>query len=137
MKKHNITIDDVNRMNDSDPQAKKILDELWAAYENAPVAHKLNGKTVRISGFVVPLESSEQISEFLLVPYFGACIHVPPPPANQIIYIRSDKGISIEKLSYPVRVAGMLKTESTSSDLAESGYSMNAYEIMPIDSSGI
>ena len=56
---------------------------------DAPVVKALDGQSVSLPGFVVPLEGdSELITEFLLVPYFGACIHVPPPPPNQPIWIQ-------------------------------------------------
>lgn len=52
------------------------------------VTEKYNGETVRIPGYIVPLEyDGSKIKQFLLVPYVGACIHVPPPPANQLIYV--------------------------------------------------
>jgi hypothetical protein len=52
------------------------------------VNKKLDEQEVRIPGFVVPLEGdAKTVTAFLLVPYFGACIHVPPPPTNQVIYV--------------------------------------------------
>ncbi len=56
------------------------------------VRNELNGSKVKIPGFVIPLEGDDKaVTEFLLVPYFGACIHVPPPPPNQIIYVKFKK----------------------------------------------
>jgi hypothetical protein len=79
---------DLARLKDSDPKAQEALEKMRSAWDQAPVETALNGQRVRIAGFVVPLErKGEQILEFLLVPYFGACIHVPPPPANQIIHV--------------------------------------------------
>ena len=81
---------DFSKMNDSDPRAQKALQRLRDAWKNAPVAPGMNGARIRIPGFIVPLEEAHhQISEFLLVPYFGGCIHVPPPPSNQITCISS------------------------------------------------
>ncbi len=59
----------------------------------AGVVRELDGQRVKIPGFVVPLESDEggKMTEFFLVPYFGACIHVPPPPPNQIVYVTLEK----------------------------------------------
>ena len=50
----------------------------------------LDGATVRLPGFIIPLDARRDgvLDEFLLVPYFGACIHVPPPPPNQLVYVR-------------------------------------------------
>ncbi len=57
------------------------------------VNQKLDNQEVRIPGFVVPLEGdAKKITAFLLVPYFGACIHVPPPPTNQVVYVSYPKG---------------------------------------------
>ncbi|MBI2319708.1 MAG: DUF3299 domain-containing protein, partial [Betaproteobacteria bacterium] len=75
-------------LSDADPRAMKALEKLRETWNNAPVVASLNGARIRIPGFIVPLENSRgQITEFLLVPYFGACIHTPPPPSNQIIHV--------------------------------------------------
>ena len=73
---------------------------------------KLMGKSVKIPGFAVPLEGDdgfEYVKEFLLVPTFGACIHVPPPPPNQVIYVFLDKPVYFEKLMYAVWVSGIVE----------------------------
>ena len=71
----------------SDEQYLKLQIEAQAMLDEAPTVESLDGETVRIPGFVLPLEFDEtSIKEFLLVPYFGACIHTPPPPANQVIH---------------------------------------------------
>ncbi|NLS12427.1 DUF3299 domain-containing protein [Vibrio sp. SM6] len=95
---------------------------------------ELNGSLVKIPGFVVPLEGTEdQITEFLLVPYFGACIHVPPPPPNQIIYVNFPKGAPVTELWDVVYVIGTLRTEVVSLDLAETGYALEGLELAPYD----
>ena len=100
--------------------------------DGAPVVEALNDKVVRLPGFVVPVEfDGTNVSEFLLVPYFGACIHTPPPPANQIVYVKSEKGVAVQGLFAAVNVTGKLKTLQTSSELAEAGYTMEAYEVVP------
>ena len=64
---------------------------------DAPVVKALDGQSVSLPGFVVPLEGdSELITEFLLVPYFGACIHVPPPPPNQLVHVTIKGGVPID-----------------------------------------
>ena len=91
------------------------------------VVPDLNGKLVSIGGYIVPLDfENTTIKEFLLVPYVGACIHVPPPPANQIIYVKSEKGIEITAQFDPVTVRGTLKTETAFTGLADAGYSLTA-----------
>ena len=73
---------------------------------------KLMGKPIKIPGFAVPLEGDdgfEYVKEFLLVPTFGACIHVPPPPPNQVIHVILDKPVHFEKLMYAVWVSGIVE----------------------------
>jgi len=87
------------------------------------VRNELNGSEVKIPGFVIPLEGDDKVvTEFLLVPYFGACIHVPPPPPNQIIYVKFEKGAPLQQLWDVVYVVGKLKTQHVSHDMAEVGY---------------
>jgi len=87
------------------------------------VRNELNGSKVKIPGFVIPLEGDDKaVTEFLLVPYFGACIHVPPPPPNQIIYVKFKKGAPIQQLWDVVYVVGTLQTQHISHDMAEAGY---------------
>jgi hypothetical protein len=77
---------DLSTLQDSDPKAMEALDKLKAAWDTAPAEPAMNGKRGRIAGFVLPLErQGEKVTEFLIVPYLGACLHTPPPPANQII----------------------------------------------------
>ena len=73
---------------------------------------KLMGKRIKIPGFAVPLEGDdgfENVKEFLLVPTFGACIHVPPPPPNQVIHVILDKPVYFEKLMYAVWGSGIVE----------------------------
>ena len=73
---------------------------------------QLIGKSIKIPGFAVPLEGDdgfEYIDEFLLVPYFGACIHVPPPPPNQVIHVILDESVHFEKLFYAVWITGIIE----------------------------
>ena len=73
---------------------------------------KLMGKPIKIPGYAVPLEGDdgfEYVKEFLLVPTFGACIHVPPPPPNQVIHVILDKPVYFEKLMYAVWVSGIVE----------------------------
>ena len=73
---------------------------------------QLMGKSIKIPGFAVPLEGDdgfEYVKEFLLVPTFGACIHVPPPPPNQVIHVILDKSVYFEKLLYAVWITGIIE----------------------------
>ena len=98
------------------------------------VRPELNGSKVKIPGFVIPLEGDENmITEFLLVPYFGACIHVPPPPPNQIIYVKFPKGAPIQQLWDVIYLVGTLKTETITHDLAQTGYLIEGVAIEEYD----
>jgi uncharacterized protein len=98
-----------------------------ASSSPVPIVAELNGKRVRIGGYVVPLDfEAQKVTEFLLVPFVGACIHVPPPPANQIVYVKAPKGIELKGEFDPVYVTGTLSTEGQYTGLAETGYSITA-----------
>lgn len=98
------------------------------------VRKELNGSVVKIPGFVIPLEGdANNVTEFLLVPYFGACIHVPPPPPNQIIYVKYPQGAPIQQLWDVIYLIGTLKTESVSHDLAETAYVIEGTAIEEYD----
>ncbi|PAB37813.1 hypothetical protein CC202_01475 [Pseudomonas savastanoi] len=99
---------------------------------HAPVVKALDGKLVRLPGYIVPLEVSEEgrVTEFLLVPYFGACIHVPPPPANQIVHVTSELGVKVDELYQPYWIEGPMQAKSSTSELAEAGYQMQADKIL-------
>lgn len=81
-------------------------------------------KKVRIPGYTVPFsyDAKAEISEFLLVPYFGACIHAPPPPPNQTIFVRTDKPILLKDLPQAVWIEGTLHAQKQESDLADAAY---------------
>ena len=100
------------------------------ASEPVPVVAALNGQRVQIGGYIVPLDfDATSVKEFLLVPFVGACIHVPPPPANQIIYVTSAKGIEVGKVFDPVYVTGTMSVSFTSTGLADAGYSISADQV--------
>lgn len=93
---------------------------------------ELDGKTVRIGGYVVPLDfEATNVKEFLLVPFVGACIHVPPPPANQIVYVKVDQGFDVSATFDPVTVTGVIKTDVAFTGLADAGYTMQAISVEP------
>ena len=99
---------------------------------NAPVVDIFNGKLVKIPGFIVPLEGTAELTtEFLLVPFFGACIHVPPPPSNQIVYVKMNEGVPVENLYDAVWVQGIFSTTQYSGDIASAGYSLQGEAVLP------
>ncbi|MDQ2044683.1 DUF3299 domain-containing protein [Pseudoalteromonas sp. 20-92] len=110
-------------------------DQNWVQPDlDAPVVNALNGQSVSLPGFVVPLEGdSEIITEFLLVPYFGACIHVPPPPPNQIVHVTIKGGVPIDSLYDAIVVTGIISTETWSGEIAQVGYKMKAVGVAPFE----
>jgi hypothetical protein len=111
-------------LRDNDPRAIQMLDEMRAVWDNAPVNVELDGTVAKLSGFVVPLDNTQGgIREFLLVPYFGACIHTPPPPANQIVHVIAAETFRGLHAMDTVKVSGVLKAARYSSvDMGVSGY---------------
>ena len=90
------------------------------------VVEELNEKQVKLPGFIVPLEMGDggKVGEFLLVPYFGACIHYPAPPPNQIVYVTMPEPVEVKSIWDPVWVTGEMRTESRHSELGSAGYTM-------------
>jgi hypothetical protein len=106
-------------------------------YQQPPGAYikpELDGKLVRIPGYITPLSFNDaKLREFLLVPYHGACIHLPPPPGNQIVYIKKAKGIVEERLYQPVWITGTLRSKSIGTAVADVGYSIEDAVAEPYD----
>lgn len=120
----------LDELDDYDPIVLELEKKLKALLASAPVDETLADAAVKLAGYILPLESDGSLtSEFLLVPYFGACIHVPPPPANQTIYVKMDEPIETDGLFDAVWVYGTLKIERQSSEYAEAGYTMQAIKV--------
>ena len=115
---------------DTDPRAQQLYQRLREVWDNAPVVPEMAGKNIRLPGYVVSIEETKDgMTEMLLVPNFGACIHTPPPPANQIIHVtlpKPEKGF--ESLD-AVWITGPLEVVHTDSELGVSGYSIAATAI--------
>jgi len=120
-----LTDEEFNALPEETYQA--MLKQVQAELDAAPVTESLNGERLKIPGFIVPLEiNNTNISEFLLVPYFGACTHTPPPPANQIIYSKAKNQFSIDDIYQPVWITGTLQTGRYTSQLNEAGVAQAA-----------
>lgn len=116
---------DFSAMQDGDPRAQAALDKLRQAWDQAPIEPALNQQRVRIAGFVVPLDGTPKVlKEFLLVPYFGACIHVPPPPANQVIHVVMKTPLKGVGAMEPMWVAGTMTTFLSSTPMGTSAYKL-------------
>ena len=106
-----------------------------SAYEKALVSSnvvsRFNQQKVRLPGFIVPLEFDEDLilTKFFLVPYFGACLHTPPPPPNQIVYVEHEQGLPLDSIEKPYWVAGKLTTESAINDMAHAAYTITASSV--------
>jgi hypothetical protein len=123
---------DFNILSDKDPRAIAALNKLREVWDNAPINKRMNEVAVRLPGYVVPLEESRAgMTEFLLVPYYGACIHTPPPPANQIIHVMLAKPAPGLRSMDTVWVKGILRTQRTDSYMGVSGYRMEGLVVEP------
>jgi hypothetical protein len=117
-------------LNDADPRAAAMLKKMRETWDNAPTNNAMDGKPIRIPGYVVPLEEGKSgMTEFLLVPYFGACIHSPPPPSNQIIHVRPREPAKGVKSMDAVWISGTLKTLRSDTFMGASGYRLEAVGI--------
>jgi hypothetical protein len=100
----------------------------------------LDGRLIRMPGYLLPLEfSGKDVTEFLLVPWVGACIHTPPPPPNQIVLVKADKPVGNVSMFMPIWVTGRMSTKPTKSSLylvdgasnIDASYSLRATEVEP------
>lgn len=111
---------------DNDPEAINVYSNLKKTWDNAPIVKTYIGQRIKIPGYVVPLDAERlQTNEFLIVPYFGACIHTPPPPANQIILVTPPRGLRFKTMD-AVWVEGILAEGKTNSSMGTSAYILKA-----------
>ncbi|MCZ8502607.1 DUF3299 domain-containing protein [Vibrio lentus] len=128
LKEQGINADEVIALRDEYMQTMKASAEA--------ITTEFDGKKVRVPGFIVPLEFSEGMTatEFLLVPVAGACIHMPPPPANQIVRVSFPEGFQVQNVQYPVWVEGDFSSNKVTEEVylvdgksnLTMGYEMNA-----------
>ncbi|WP_037481649.1 DUF3299 domain-containing protein [Sphaerotilus natans] len=117
---------DLSRIQDGDPKADALLREVREIWDAAPTRPELNGQKVRLPGYLVPLEGQAgEWKEFLLVPYFGACIHSPPPPANQIVHVKAAIPAKGLRSMDTVWITGTMRTERRDTDMGVSGYTVD------------
>ncbi len=116
--------------------AKPIYDKMIAEFNALPANPKLDGEKIKIPGYITVLEQNKGlISEFLLVPYYGACIHVPPPPLNNTLLIKlnKDQRLHLDDVYSPVWVKGVIHVKNTKTDLATAGYLIENAEVTLFD----
>lgn len=120
----------VDALSDTDPRVLEMMREMRAVWDAAPTNPAMDGVTGRLPGYVVPLDDSSQgLKEFLLVPYYGACIHSPPPPANQIVHVVSPRPVKDFQSMDTVWVNGTIRIERGDSYMGVSAYRIDATKI--------
>ncbi len=116
---------DLRQLPDDDPRARAALARLRRVWDQAPTNAALDGALVRLPGYVVPLEQTAQgLRELLLVPHYGACIHTPPPPANQIVHVRLDTPARSVGTMDTVWISGRLQVARSETSEAVSGWKL-------------
>jgi hypothetical protein len=124
-------------LSDRDPKARVLFASMREVLDSAPGRPALHGRKVRIPGYVVPLEQqAEGLMEFLLVPYFGACIHTPPPPANQIIHVILRQPVPGLRAMDAVWVKGTISVARHDNAVAVSSYRMQSAAAEPYEQTG-
>jgi uncharacterized protein len=119
-------------LSDADPRAAAMLKRMREVWDNAPGNNGIDGQSVRLPGYLVPLEDSKAgMTEFLLVPYFGACIHTPPPPSNQIVHVKPQKAPKGYRSMDTVWISGTLKLLRSDTTMGTSSYRMDAVRVEP------
>lgn len=105
------------------------------ALKSVRVIEEFDNKPIRIPGFVVPLKSDEhqRITEFFIVPYFGACLHMPPPPPNQMLYGKVTEGFELTELTIPFWFEGVIHIDTMSNLTGTSAYTMSLDNIAPYE----
>lgn len=117
------------------PEVKHTGNRRMAQFGTFRTVATVLDRAVRLPGYVVPLANAADggLTEFLFVPYYGACIHVPPPPPNQIVHVRLSRPIDMPDMYSPFFLAGILRAERVDDDLAGSAYTMADAELRPYE----
>ena len=122
----------IDKLEDDPSQAGAVYQKIMDEMAEAPMNEKMADKKIKLDGFIAPLtQTNGKISEFLLVPYFGACIHVPPPPANQTIFVKTASGheIDINDSQLLFQISGKVTLNKASTEIGEAGYSVDNAKI--------
>jgi hypothetical protein len=126
----------INIVQEGSKAERELYDKVMGEFNSAGPNLTLDGKKVRIPGFIAPLENNgEMVGDFLLVPYFGSCIHSPPPPINQTVMVNPEigKSVSLDQTSQPVWVVGELEAGDVATDLATAGYQIRNATVEPYE----
>jgi len=118
---------EIDHFFDAAPAAAASIDE-------TPVVDAMNEQRVRLPGYLVPLDvEGESLRSFLMVPYFGACIHVPPPPPNQVVYVEMPAAVTLADPYGAHWVTGVMSTRASSTSMADAGYTMQGELVEAFD----
>lgn len=127
-------LDDFDDLEFGSPEEQALYDKVLSEIDPEVIDPALDGEKIRMNGFVAPITYDEDIvTEFLLVPYFGACIHVPAPPSNQTVFVKVDKdnGFTTDEAWGAVWIEGTLSVETGTNELGASSYTISG------DNSGV
>ena len=117
----------IDKLEDDSKEALELFQKIAKEINNAPLNDEMADKAVTLDGFIAPLnQQNGLINEFLFVPYFGACIHVPPPPNNQTILVtlKPGEGIKLEDSEMPFTISGIIQTQGKKTEIGDAGYSI-------------
>lgn len=119
--KNNTSADSNSNEFDDDPYQKALT--------STRVIAAVNNVAVQMPAFIVPLafDDEQKVTQFFMVPYFGACMHMPPPSPNQTIYVNYPQGFTLESITEPYLISGVLKTTLVSNELATAAYSLEMH----------
>jgi len=126
--------DQIEAAPEGSKEERVLYDKVMAEYNSVGANPLLNGKKVRIPGYIAPLDiQGNKIGDFLLVPYYGSCIHSPPPPAHQTVLVNPDanKNISLDDTYRPVWVIGEIEVEEVETSLAKASYQIKNAQVTP------
>ena len=127
-----LRLGDVGLVAEGSAKERNMMRQMREIWDNAPTNPKMDGARVRLPGYVVPLEEVKgELQEFLLVPYFGACVHSPPPPANQIIHVLPQSVPKGVRSMDPVWISGTLVRGKVDSYMGAAAYRMDAKTVEP------
>jgi len=132
LKKYEKDLARLEALPDDSDEGLAIIQKIQTEVDMIPANSKLDGKWVKLPGYIAPLQvKNAAIQQFLLVPYFGACIHVPPPPVNQtvLVDILPKQGIRLDQADYPFMVTGKLVLHKTKTDIGSAGYHITQAEV--------
>lgn len=122
---------DPSSLREGSAEEQVWMQRLRQVWDEAPLRQELDGQRLRLPGYVVPLDTvSGTVREFLLVPYYGACVHSPPPPANQIVHVTLPARRPLRSMD-AVWVSGEIRAKRQPSAAGVSGYVMDASLVQP------